>query len=1028
METPKASSDREVLAHLLGERVKELTALHDAARLLETPDVEPEELLDRIVALIPPAFQFPEITEARAAYGMTARATAGFAETAWMLSATFSTVDGTAGHLDVAYTAERPAAAEGPFLREERHLIESLADMVRSALDWRASQKALRKSEQQLAGALGAAEKQRDRVKLLLDLSNAVTSELDFRKLIPVISGLLRATVDHHYISLSLWDPEIGRLRRHGLVFPGGRGAIQDGELVSPDTLPAIAFAEGVTRVWREADIRAHGGTPLAIMEAEGLRCACCVPLQTSRARHGTLNVGRLEDRDYSADEIALLEQLARQIAIPIENALHYEQARRFERDAAAQRDSLKVLLDLNNAIASELDLKQLIPTISGLLRKAVDHHYISLTLWDEDAGTLRRHGLMFAGGTGTLQDGAIVPPGAPPFAAFYSGETAVTRWADVLAIGGELLEVMEAEGLRSSCCVPLHTPRARLGTLNVARPDDHAFSDDEIKLLERIAQQIAVPIENAQHFEQARRFEREAAAQRDRLSVLLEVANTLASERELGPLIDRLAHVLKATLPYTYAGLSLWEEESRRLRRYVVTDPGDPSATLHGQLVEDGYPASIVFARGETMIFSASDPQGMMPEAVRRLIEQTGLRSGCGVMIATARARHGVLTIGNSDERPYTVEELQLLEQIARQVAIAVDNVLAYQEISALKERLAEEKLYLEDELEGRGDFKGIIGSSQALSSVLHAVRTVAPTDATVLLLGETGTGKEVVARAIHDASRRQKQTFVRVNAAALPASLAESELFGYEKGAFTGAVSSKVGRLELAHRGTLFLDEIGDMPIDIQPKLLRALQEHEFERLGSTRTQKVDVRLVAATNRNLEEMVAAGTFRSDLYYRLSVFPIQLPPLRERPEDIPPLVRHFVQKFSVEMGRAITTIPAGLMQSLQKWSWPGNIRELQNVIERAVILSPGASLQLPPGALRRTAPTPAPAMAEAPEESTPAQTSALSAAERDAILHALREAGGIVGGEHGAAAKLGVKRTTLHSKMKKLGIERPRY
>jgi formate hydrogenlyase transcriptional activator len=808
------------------------------------------------VALIPPAFQFPDITAARATYGVTTRATPNFAETLWQMVATFATVDGTAGRLEVAYTAERPPEAEGPFLREERHLIESLADMVRSALESRASQQALRKSEQQLAGALATAERQRDRVKLLLDVSNAVASELDLRQLIAVISTLLHATVDHHYISLSIWDAEAGRLRRHGVVFPERRELLTDGELVKDDALPAMAFADGVTRVWRMADIQALGGTPLEIMTHEGLRCACCVPLQTARGRHGTLNVGRLDDHAYTSDEIALLEQLARQIAIPIENALH---------------------------------------------------------------------------------------------------------------------------------------------------------------------------------FEQARRLERQVAAQRDRFSVLLDVANTLASERGLAQLLERLGHLLHATLPYTYAGLSLWDEDAGRLRRNVVVQSGHPYAQMQGELVADGYPAALVFERAETMTFRASDPNGLSPPVLRELVADAGLRSGCGVMMATARARLGVLTVGVPEDRAFEADEIQLLEQIARQCAIAVDNVLAYQEISALKERLAEEKLYLEDELEGRGDFKGIIGNSQALTSVLHAVRTVAPTDATVLLLGETGTGKEVVARAIHDGSRRRKQTFVRVNAAALPAALAESELFGYEKGAFTGAVASKVGRLELAHRGTLFLDEIGDMPLEIQPKLLRALQEHEFERLGSTRTQRVDVRLVAATNRKLEEMVAAGTFRSDLYYRLSVFPIQLPPLRERPEDIPPLVRHFVHKFSSEMGRTMTAIPAATMQALQKWSWPGNIRELQNVIERAVILSPGTSLQLPSGALR-PAPAP-PGAALIPAETRPslvdeaaAPSSALSAAERDAIIAALRAAGGIVGGPLGAAARLGVKRTTLHSKMKKLGIERPRY
>ena len=304
----------------------------------------------------------------------------------------------------------------------------------------------------------------------------------------------------------------------------------------------------------------------------------------------------------------------------------------------------------------------------------------------------------------------------------------------------------------------------------------------------------------------------------------------------------------------------------------------------------------------------------------------------------------------------------------------------------------------------------------------MLHQVRTVAHTDATVLLLGETGTGKELLARSLHDLSRRRTQTFVRINAAAIPTGLVESELFGYERGAFSGATSSKVGRLELANGGTLFLDEVGDIPLEVQPKLLRALQEREFERLGSTRTQRVDVRLVAATNRNLEDMVLAGTFRSDLYYRLSVFPLRVPPLRERPDDIPALVHHFVRRFSREMGRSITTIPSRTMDALLRWPWPGNIRELENVIERAVILSPGSVLQVPLGALQ------GPVLARQSPRASARHGSSYKEGEREMILAALRESGGVVGGANGAAARLGLKRTTLHSKMRKLGIARPPF
>jgi formate hydrogenlyase transcriptional activator len=355
----------------------------------------------------------------------------------------------------------------------------------------------------------------------------------------------------------------------------------------------------------------------------------------------------------------------------------------------------------------------------------------------------------------------------------------------------------------------------------------------------------------------------------------------------------------------------------------------------------------------------------------------------------------------------------MDLLRQVANQVAIAVDNALAFREIAELKEKLAEEKSYLEDEIRTILNFDEIIGESTGLKEVLQNVQTVAPTDATVLILGETGTGKELIARAIHRLSRRSNSPMVKINCSAIPTGLLESELFGHEKGAFTGAISRKTGRLELADKGTIFLDEVGDIPLEIQPKLLRVLQESEFERLGSSRTIHVDVRLVAATNRNLAQMVADNEFRSDLYYRLRVFPILVPSLRDRKADIPLLVHHFTQKYARQMGRKIKSIPPQAMDALCNWPWPGNIRELENFIERAVILSPGPVLNVPAH--------------ELVEPTTPSseEQGTLESAERDHILRILRQSGGVISGPHGAAAKLGLKRTTLQGKMRKLGISR---
>jgi formate hydrogenlyase transcriptional activator len=374
---------------------------------------------------------------------------------------------------------------------------------------------------------------------------------------------------------------------------------------------------------------------------------------------------------------------------------------------------------------------------------------------------------------------------------------------------------------------------------------------------------------------------------------------------------------------------------------------------------------------------------------------------------------RLGAIGFGSSVPCAFGEEELGFLHQVARQVAVAVDNALAYQQIAELKEKLSKEKLYLEDEIRAEYNFEEIIGDSPALKQVLKQVEIVAPTDSTVLILGETGTGKELLARAIHNRSARSQGTFVKMNCAAIPTGLLESELFGHERGAFTGAIAQKIGRFELADGGTLFLDEVGDIPLELQSKLLRVLQEQEFERLGSTKTVTVDVRLVAATNRDLGAMVAEKEFRSDLFYRLNVFPIVSPPLRERREDIPLLVRYFAQRFSRRMNKRIERIPSDAMDSLSRYHWPGNVRELENLIERAVILSQGSDLRVPLAELK----------GGARDAGQPVAT--LEAAEREHILRALQSTNWVIGGPAGAAARLGMKRTTLQSKMQKLGIVR---
>jgi formate hydrogenlyase transcriptional activator len=396
---------------------------------------------------------------------------------------------------------------------------------------------------------------------------------------------------------------------------------------------------------------------------------------------------------------------------------------------------------------------------------------------------------------------------------------------------------------------------------------------------------------------------------------------------------------------------------------------------------------------------------------------KRAGLKSGCLVPLISHDRALGILGVGSLQENAFTADDAELLNQVGKQVAIAVENALAFRQIDELKNQLKEEKLYLEEEIRTEYNFEEIIGASQVLKRVLQDVETVAATDSTVLIYGETGTGKELIAHAIHNLSQRRERTLVKVNCAAIPTGLLESEFFGHERGAFTGAIDRRIGRFELAHQGTIFLDEVEDIPLELQSKLLRVLQEQEFERLGSSRTQRVDVRVVAATNTDLAELVAERKFRNDLYYRLNVFPITVPPLRERPEDIPLLVHFFANRFAQQMKKKIESVSKETMAALVSYNWPGNIRELQNLVERGVILSRSPTLEIPLTELKRSTRLPG-------TQSNSSTT--LESVERDHILRVLSETRWVIGGPSGAAARLGMNRTTLNHRMRKLGISRP--
>jgi formate hydrogenlyase transcriptional activator len=493
----------------------------------------------------------------------------------------------------------------------------------------------------------------------------------------------------------------------------------------------------------------------------------------------------------------------------------------------------------------------------------------------------------------------------------------------------------------------------------------------------------------------------------------LLEVSQSIAVHQQLDTLVAALAETLKDLVRFDAISMVLYEPEERRIRLLLLHAPFPPPIRISTTFPVEQTPAKLVLETGKPYYVPDLDSDSNFPH-VQDQMRAAGVRSFVLLPMSTARTPFvGSLNFGSLEKNPYTPEDIEFMQHVARQVAVAVENALNFEKLERLNARLSQEKLYLEDEIRTHFQFEEIVGQSAALTAVLRQVETVAPSDSAVVICGETGTGKELVARAIHDLSSRRARTFVKLNCAAIPTGLLESELFGHEKGAFTGAIARRAGRFELADGGTLFLDEIGEIPLELQPKLLRVLQENEFERLGSSRTLRVNVRLVSATNRDLAAMVRERAFRDDLYYRLNVFPIQVPPLRERREDIPLLVRHFVQQCARRMGKTIETIPSATMDALTRYSWPGNVRELQNLMERAVIVSPGPVLNVPLDQLRSVA-----------HDLPPGQT--LEDAERAHIVQVLRATKWVLSGPSGAAAQLGLKRSTLQFRMKKLGIERP--
>jgi formate hydrogenlyase transcriptional activator len=566
-------------------------------------------------------------------------------------------------------------------------------------------------------------------------------------------------------------------------------------------------------------------------------------------------------------------------------------------------------------------------------------------------------------------------------------------------------MRVLRKHGVRSHTMLPMSTAAHRFGAVGIGRAVPAVLDPEDVEFLSRVAHMVAFALEK----------ERISRAIEEQQS-LIAISRELSSSLELDKLLPVILSSVRSIARYGRALLSLMDQDGKHLRMYGDAPEWEPLAN-HGTVVPVEQALSARAIQTGKTVFFAADELRDMKEPLAKLMYETGIQSICSVPLIAGNRVWGALNASSTIESAFAPSEADYLQQVANQIAMALQNAHAYQEIAQLKERLAQEKRYLENEIRSEGRSAEIVGRSPALKRVLDYATIVATTDSTVLITGETGTGKEQVARAIHGLSRRKDCNFIKLNCAAIPTGLLESELFGHEKGAFTGAVSQKLGRLELADKGTLFLDEIGEIPLELQPKLLRVLQDQEFERLGGTRTIRVDVRLIAATNRDLARAVQEKQFRSDLFYRLHVFPLHLPALRDRRDDIPLLVRHFVEKCGARINRQIEFIPDEAIETMLKWRWPGNIRELENFIERSVILSDSNVLRPP--------------LAELRQEISRSQTDSegtLRDKEREHIVEVLRRTGGVLSGPAGAAALLGLKRTTLQYKMQKLGISRMDY
>ena len=852
-----------------------------------------------------------------------------------------------------------------------------------------------------------AAQRERDRKRLLLDINNAVVSHLDLKDLVKAISAKLRDILPHDSAGIALYEPEHNHLREYTNVTYRDINAFKVGDTIPLEGTPAgQVFVTGQPLLIRgpnPADYPADRYSRLPVEDSP--KSACLAPLISHGRKLGIAGVSSTQEERFTEEDLELFSQVAGQIAIAVQNTLNFERAN-------TERKRAETLLEINNATTSNLELRDLIRATSACLHSYFNQDFAGMALFDEETNQLMVYSLDSSRPDEFLLEDAVFPiEGTLSGLAFTSRRPLVRNKIDPGETSWPLAQkFFETQGLKSACFFPMISGGRTVGVLNLGSKSENAFSGENVELLVHIAGQIAIAVQNSMNFDRATKA-------KDRIQILLAANNAVATSLNLHDLLTTTSACLRTYFDHDVAGLSLYDDSKKKLIVHAMDRLG--KFTREGAVIPlEGTPMSLAFTSGRPVLRRKVDFDEF-PAPEMKAAYDDGWRSGCIVPLIAHDRTLGVLGLASFREEAFNEADADLLQSIAGQVALAVENTLQFREIESLKNKLASEKLYLEEEIKTQYNFAEIVGESSPLREVLRQVETVASTDSTVLLIGETGTGKELIARAIHNLSARNERTLVKLNCAAIPTGLLESELFGHEKGAFTGAIAQRVGRFELAHKGTLLLDEIGEIPLELQPKLLRVLQEHEFERLGSSRTIKTEARLIAATNCDLAQMVAERKFRSDLFYRLNVFPIVIPPLRERTGDIPLLVGYFAQKHAARMNKKIQTIPTKTMEALCSYRWPGNVRELENFIERSVILSQGSDLQSPLSELQ--VPGELPAAGDNVQQKPKLTT--MDEMERAYIEEVLQHTRGSIGGKDGAAEILGLPASTLRSRIKKLGI-----